>query len=54
LSYQPSIEADVAVCVAASQSVGLRKESLADLASDELAHGVEIRLQALEHLLVMA
>jgi hypothetical protein len=40
--------------VSASQSVGLGKESLADLASNELAHRIDIRLQALEQLLVSA
>jgi hypothetical protein len=40
--------------VSASQAVRLREESLADLASNELAHRVDIGLQAFEQLLVSA
>jgi hypothetical protein len=52
LRYQPCIETDVAICVPTSQSVRLREKSLADLASDELAHRVDIGLQTFEQLLV--
>lgn len=38
----------------ASETVRLREEALADLACDELAHRVEIGLQALEQLFVLA
>lgn len=54
MRHQPSIEADIAVCVTARESVRLREEALTDLASNELAHRVKIMFQVLKLFLMQA